>query len=132
MAICDTPLRLKPRGFFSLSRKDCIPFACRDELRVRLNTLRGRCHHRRLRGGSKFASILLSMLHTSRWAHRTSGLLERRECCPGPKRLAKHGNVFTASPSLANPYILQLFKVLYLSSHTGGQKWKETKGKGSN
>ena len=35
----------------------------------------------------------------------------------------QHGNVFTHDPLPCNPYILQLFKVLLISSHTGGKKW---------
>ena len=38
--------------------------------------------------------------------------------------LVKRGRVFTRGPSPLNPYVLQLFKVLLLSSHTGVQKWK--------
>jgi hypothetical protein len=34
--------------------------------------------------------------------------------------LVQHGSVFTASPALANPYTIRLFKVLSIYSHTGG------------
>jgi hypothetical protein len=45
--------------------------------------------------------------------------------------LVKRGHVFTRGPSPLNPYVLQLFKVLLLYSHTGVQKWKCKRDKGS-
>jgi hypothetical protein len=79
IALGDTPLGLKrncfrPRGF-SLWQEDCIPLTLQASYADGGNSIRGRCHHLQLLERSKYPQILLSTLDTSRWAHRTSGLL---------------------------------------------------------
>jgi hypothetical protein len=51
------------------------------------------------------------------------GLVTRAEAPEIALYLVQHGRVFTASPALANPYPIRLFKVLSIYSHRGGYKW---------
>ena len=44
--------------------------------------------------------------------------------CQIAHTVVQHGSVFTAGPSPANPYTFQLFKVLWVYSHRGAQKWQ--------
>ena len=46
------------------------------------------------------------------------------------EHLDQRGSVFTQHPSCWNPYAIEFFKVLHISSHTGGAKWKCTRGNG--
>ena len=46
------------------------------------------------------------------------------------EHLEQRGSVVPQHPSCWNPYANEFFKVLPISSHTGGAKWKCTRGNG--
>jgi len=91
---------------------------------------------------ASFEAIPWERAHTgggfpSGYSYKTIALPKAVGWIPVPKPqqialyLVQHGRVFTAGPAPANPYTFRLFKVLSLYSHSGGQKWKDTRGKGS-
>ena len=49
-------------------------------------------------------------------------MLQRRTCCLGLSATAQHGRVFTRHPLRRNPYTIQLFKVLRISSFSTRKK----------
>jgi hypothetical protein len=88
---------------------------------------RGRCHHRRLLGGSVCTQILFVRLFVAiRYAHRDGGSSFQRPHFSGLSAMGVHGTVFTPSPSLGNPYSIQ-FSRYYIRILFGADKSGHTR-----
>jgi len=127
----------KPRGFFphgfSLWQEDCIPLTLQASYTGKIALTRGRCHHRRLLGGSNFTQILCVRCFLPFDTHRAmktflSGVIDSLVY---PQWLSTRERFYPA-PFVLEPIRSSVFKVLQLSSYTRRQKWKCRRGKGSN